>query len=58
MYADPSIVHINLEDWQWDMVEAEAAACDMSVSDLLHEMLVEQARIELGEDVEAIGVLS
>lgn len=47
-------VSINLEDWEWDMVDAEAAACGMTRSELLREMIVEEAELVL----DGIGELS
>jgi hypothetical protein len=35
------IVHLDLEEWEWDMVDAEADARGISRQELLHEMLAE-----------------
>lgn len=47
-------VTVSLEDWQWDMVDAEAEACGMTRSELLREMLVEEAELVL-DDMSALS---
>lgn len=39
MYADPSQIRISLEDWECDLVDAEAAACGMTRQEMLHELV-------------------
>lgn len=40
-------VTIRLEDWEWDMVDAEAAALGMTRQELMREMLREEAELVL-----------
>lgn len=47
-------VTVSLEDWQWDMVDAEAEACGMTRRELLREMLVEEAELVL-DDMSALS---
>lgn len=40
-------VVISLSDWEWDMVDAEAAASGMTREELLHELFADEAGREL-----------
>ena len=37
---------IDLAEWEWDMLDAEAAACGMTREELIHEMFGEAIEME------------
>jgi hypothetical protein len=47
-------VSIHLEDWEWDMVDAEADACGITREQLLREMIAEEAALVLDSGMEKI----
>lgn len=55
MYTDPAltrdhVVKLSLADWEWDMVEAFAAADGVEVDEWLREAMLDQANVELAMD--------
>lgn len=50
-------MQIRLEEWEWDMVDADAAAFDMTRQEMLREMFADGAKIVL-EEADDMPVLS
>jgi hypothetical protein len=59
MYSDPSLIRANpvrveLDDWEWDMVDALAAAEGEDRPTMLREMILEESEREL-RDMDALS---
>lgn len=45
-------VRVQLEDWEWDMLDAEADASGLTRDELLHDLFVEGAELVLAGEVD------